>query len=95
MDPPIAVIPWYTSPECYAQFRAAAVDAACFFDTYQQWVEACLQHELRAAEAGVMIVRSRMDFQEFENWRIAENRESDDSARSEFAIFRLRRVLGD
>jgi hypothetical protein len=95
MEAPIAVIPWYTSPECYAQFRAAALDGAYFFETYRQWQAACLEHELRAAEAGVMIVRSRMDFQEFEAWRRSENRQHDDSSRSEFAVFRLRKVLGD
>lgn len=95
MTDELAIIPWYTSAESYEKFRTAATDRDSFFDTYQQWRQAALDHELQAEKFGVVIIRSRIDFDQFESWRKQQKCENNHHARSQFATLQAQKNLGE
>ncbi len=88
-----AVVPWYVTEDVYESFRNAAVDPQVFFTTHADWLVAALEHERRAEENGVAIVRIRMDFAAFEAWREIAGAKNDVEGRSSFAIYRAEQIL--
>lgn len=89
-----AVVPWYPSERCYQQFRCTADDFDAFFSTYDEWLAAALEHERRAEANGVTILRIRVAYEAFEQWRSAQGARNDAAGRSAFAETRARILLG-
>jgi hypothetical protein len=89
----LPVVPWYPDASCYEQFRRSAVDRSDFFPSFADWRQAALRHEARAHENGVCIVRVRIGYDEFEQWRQACGRLNDSVGRGEFAVARARTLL--
>lgn len=90
----IVTLPWYMNAEEYEQFRAAALDSADFFDTYDQWRRAALAHEQRAESRGVRLVRIRLRYQDFTAWQQATATPNDAAGRSAFADWRASQIIG-
>jgi hypothetical protein len=64
-----AVVPWYLDESSYARFRETAEDAVDFFSSHREWLDVAMEHERRAGAAGVILLRMRMRFEDFEQWR--------------------------
>ena len=91
----MAIIPWYPDELSYEQFRQTAIDRELFFETYETWRQAALEHERQAEQWGVVVLRSRVDYGLFESWLNRFQRVNDQHARSDFAKFRAQQNLGD
>ena len=80
-----AAVPWYADQSAYDLFRQRAIDREDFFDSYRDWVTAAVEHENRAAENGVPIIRICLDWHEYSEWCTATGHQNDAAGRSEFA----------
>jgi len=90
----IVTLPWYASEGEYERFRATAIDSADFFETYDAWRRAALEHELRAESRGVVLVRIRLRYEEFIAWQGTTGSENNAAGRSAYADWRATEVIG-
>lgn len=90
----LVTLPWYTDAVQYELFRATAEDRIDFFDSYEQWRQAALAHELRAESRGVPLVRIRLRWDEFTVWQAMSGMRNNAEGRSEFADWRASQIVG-
>lgn len=91
----IAAIPWYTSAKIYKEFQYSAKDAADFFPTFEEWLEAATCHKKAAEARGVPVDRIRMDMQTFAEFCLHSGNKNDGSGRTAFANDRANKFLGN
>ena len=89
-----AIVPWFVSATCYEQFRSTATDADVFFDNHDEWVDAAMEHERFAEQAGVIIIRIRMQFNDFEAWRHQHCLRNHADTRLQYAQIVAQKLLG-
>ncbi|XZE19889.1 hypothetical protein SH449x_005219 [Pirellulaceae bacterium SH449] len=89
-----AIVPWFVSETCYEQFRSTATDSDVFFDSHKEWVDAAMEHERLAERAGVIIVRIRMRFEDFEAWRVQHGLLNHADTRLQYAELVAQKLLG-
>ena len=88
-----AAVPWYTSKAEYEAFRNTALDHVDFFPSHKDWLDAAMEHERRAEQAGVVLIRIRMSIEQFETWQALSGYLNDGVGRSAFADERARKIL--
>lgn len=93
-SPDIAAVPWYTHAEHYEAFRQTASDAEIFFASFDQWVDAAMEHERAAEKRGVILFRVRMSIQAFTDWCHRHGFQNDAVGRSTYADQRAAELLG-
>lgn len=89
-----AIVPWFVTAACYEQFRSTAIDADVFFESHDEWVDAAMEHERLAERAGVIIIRIRMHFEDFEAWRNERNLLNHADTRLQYAELVAQKLLG-
>lgn len=89
-----AIVPWFVTAACYEQFRSTATDAEVFFDSHNEWVDAAMEHERLAEQAGVIIIRIRMHFEDFEAWRRERGLLNHADTRLQYAELVAQKLLG-
>lgn len=89
-----AIVPWFVTASCYEEFRSTATDADVFFDSHCEWIEAAMEHERLAEQAGVIIIRIRMHFEDFEAWRLDRGLLNHADTRLQFAELIAQKLLG-
>jgi hypothetical protein len=89
-----AIVPWFVSANCYEQFRSTATDADVFFDSHSEWIDAAMEHERLAEQAGVIIIRIRMHFEDFEAWRLQHGLLNHADTRLQYAELVAQKLLG-
>jgi hypothetical protein len=89
-----AIVPWFVRAACYEQFRSTATDADVFFNSHDEWVDAAMEHERLAEQAGVIIIRIRMHFEDFEAWRLQHGLLNHADTRLQYAELVAQKLMG-
>lgn len=92
-SPDVAAVPWYTTEAIYESFRNNAVDPEEFFDRFEEWKIAALEHERQAERVGVILLRIRMSLAEFQDYCGRFHCRNDQAGRSQFAFFKAEQII--
>lgn len=92
-SPDVAAVPWYTSETIYESFRNNALDPEEFFDRFEEWKIAALEHERQAERVGVILIRIRMSLAEFQDYCKSFDCRNDQAGRSRFAYFKAEQII--
>lgn len=69
------------------------MDQEDFFPSFQTWLDVAMEHERRAEQAGVVLIRIRMSIEQFETWTSLSGYSNDGRGRSAFAEAQARKIL--
>ncbi|XZE42946.1 hypothetical protein SH467x_002486 [Pirellulaceae bacterium SH467] len=92
-SPDVAAVPWYPNETVYESFRDAAEDPQEFFDSFEEWKVAALEHERQAERVGVILLRIRMSLDEFQSYCVRSYCHNDQSGRSQFAYHKAEQII--
>lgn len=89
----VAAVPWYPSEVVYESFRDAAEDPQEFFDSFEEWKVAALEHERQAERVGVILLRICMSIDEFQAYCGLAPCHNDQAGRSKFAYYKAEQII--
>jgi hypothetical protein len=89
----VAAVPWYPTEAIYESFRNDALDPEAFFERFEEWKIAALEHERQAERVGVILFRIRMSLGEFQNYCQRCDCRNDQTGRSQYAYFKADQII--